>query len=773
MPESNVIGADSTKAVELLATALEHLKQQTLANPTDASFEDAIAKVEGSTRIFKQDLEYLRQQKLIYKATLEHEVAKSDESSGPRKKKVDSVQEGGSLPDLMKGTFDHKLPEEFQALDCDRLESMNLAYWQEKRLGHQSAEADINLKGVESLEYLSLIGLDLAYLQQQRLVRSTRASIAETDDGQRRTEQQITGAQTRINCEDDNPLSVYMDKLRRTAKQSSTDQSFSQPGALESTEEPVPFGQQESRLNRNSRALGTLSNEIDSFTSYYFIGDRKESSDVIAHRKLGAGTQQPQAIASSRPQNTTDPAYATKNTSGQESKNGLNVAKTTKSSGSWHAVNVAIPKIKSWEASTTARAAKTSGLLASAIQTATPRARSSQAQSGPPDLTTIAAKVSPVQSTAPRFQSSQVQSDSTTPVHIATPRRLNSRAYARPTTSAQITSPNTPKKNENSNASPNKTQNIQSEKKTDQKSQSPHRRQNRPSIPISWTTETITETTSLQKTSDVPNISITKKLQKQNFAAVGNEDKTKTSGAKIELRSDDTSEPAEAGSHNTQDDSIPTIQSEDPPKTLSKSAKKKANQKQNKAKLKERERKEAAEIEAAIAFNREEVARIRENEAVEALASLRIERLDPVSDTTRASLEKLEKQSRFAVYCFLGCLTGSEAPSPQSPLPLPQEDILALVSQGYAALDWHYTELESPPSLETVIRLLDQVLAALEQIYPGLSGAPRTDVLTRDHAETLLLGCVNALRELAKKDAPHNLQQQPESPSHETESVAG
>jgi len=69
---------------------------------------------------------------------------------------------------------------------------------------------------------------------------------------------------------------------------------------------------------------------------------------------------------------------------------------------------------------------------------------------------------------------------------------------------------------------------------------------------------------------------------------------------KTNSRFDGIKEPAEGGCRNAQADAIITTQIASPPKTLSKSARKKANRKQNKAIQKERQRKDAAVIEAAI-----------------------------------------------------------------------------------------------------------------------------------------------------------------------------
>ncbi|KAN0089407.1 hypothetical protein V8E51_019667 [Hyaloscypha variabilis] len=664
MRDTILIESEATKADDLLTTALERLKQQTLANPTTANIDDTIAKVEAPFRDFKHDLELLRQKKSV-----------------------------------------HKLPEEFQALDCDRLENMRLAYWQERRLVQQSTEASIDLKAVESLEYLSLMHLDLEYLRQQRFVRSTRAIITETKDGKRRIEQNVTTMQGITNREDDNSMIARLDKLRRTPQQSSMDQSVLKSCALSL--------KRESRVNRDSRELGTLSNEIESFTSYYDVGGRDEPSDVIAHRKLSASIQQPQALASPRPEDTVDPVHAAESRHGNLSKRSLDaVIATSSSRGRPAAAKVVIPKIKSWEKSTTARAGQTSSPLASANQTAVPRARNLQDQSATSASTTPTVKMVPVENTALNSQNSQEQSHLITSVHsaqpdakgshvqsqpanlvqfaipqllgrreqskwtapvdlgtlnsegsrtqknpttpvspgtpkslgrreqskwtapvpLATPKALGLHAHERPTTtSAQIPSSNTPKKHASPNASPSKMQTYQIKKKTDKKSQFSHSGQTRLSLPESWTTksttETRTESTKPQKISDVPTINFAKMVQKQTSTTPSNDEKTKMPGAKIESRLDSTSALVEAGSRNAQESTTTKNQDANLPKKLSKSARKKANQKQNKAMQKERERQEAAAIEAAIASSREQAELITESEAAETLASLRIERL--------------------------------------------------------------------------------------------------------------------------------------------------
>ena len=67
---------------------------------------------------------------------------------------------------------------------------------------------------------------------------------------------------------------------------------------------------------------------------------------------------------------------------------------------------------------------------------------------------------------------------------------------------------------------------------------------------------------------------------------------------------DSTSELAAAIFHNVKEDGNPKNQSSSAPKTLSKAACKKQNKKKREADQKDRERKEAAEIDSAIASNR-------------------------------------------------------------------------------------------------------------------------------------------------------------------------
>ena len=182
MSETNVIESKSIKIKGPMTTAPEHFKQQTSANASATTNDVTITKVEDHTLLFEEDLVHLRQQKLKHKAIVVHgvrEIDCSDDSGVDEETTIDEGQEHQK-----KAMIDEEGLGKIRALDCDRLENMNLVFWQEKRLGQRSTEAALDLKSVKKLEYLSLIHLDLAYLQQQRLVRSIQASITGTDEGE-------------------------------------------------------------------------------------------------------------------------------------------------------------------------------------------------------------------------------------------------------------------------------------------------------------------------------------------------------------------------------------------------------------------------------------------------------------------------------------------------------------------------------------------------------------------------------------------------------------
>jgi len=183
--EVNGIHSESAMAEELLKMACERLKQQTLADPSKNAKDDTIAQIEENTRLFEEGLGRLSQPKMVHQATFVQDVSEiascSDCPGVSKETKINRVHENHGLIDNKKAMIIRERPGKVRALDCDRLQNMNLAFWEEKRLGQRSTEAALDLKSVERLEYLSLMHLDLAYLQQQRLVRLTQQSFPKTD----------------------------------------------------------------------------------------------------------------------------------------------------------------------------------------------------------------------------------------------------------------------------------------------------------------------------------------------------------------------------------------------------------------------------------------------------------------------------------------------------------------------------------------------------------------------------------------------------------------
>ncbi len=91
--------------------------------------------------------------------------------------------------------------------------------------------------------------------------------------------------------------------------------------------------------------------------------------------------------------------------------------------------------------------------------------------------------------------------------------------------------------------------------------------------------------------------------------------------------------------------------------------------------------------------------------------------MSPTSQASNTAPSALPKDpAEDAIKRFV-CLLATLPP--RRPLPLSREDILALVEKGHAAIDYRLTG--SPPrDLAAVNRLLDQVLLAVSQIFPGL-----------------------------------------------------
>jgi hypothetical protein len=544
MPEAN--SADIEKIakaldnVRLMVENLEDIVKQRLAHPTEATGGHESTKVGESLSLEGMDYVQLQEQILALStdATDNHETTKALEDLSLEGMDFVHVQQSG-LADSTKATTAHKIPK---SLDCGRLKDMNLAYWQEKRLGQYLTEANLDLETAKRLECLSLKSMDLAYLQQQRLVHCPKATI-ETDNGKRRIEQATTRITSRTGGGGDSPISTYpagrhyghsKDHSRKDTQKRTTDQYFRHPIAPESAGVSLPFSQQEQRVNRDRREIGTRSNEVDYFTAYYYVGGHSETVNTNNRAgedvSSGADTQDPQVLSTQRTKDTIDPGNTTGDTKVQKPGAVLNTAGATKSSGTPRpVVRVAIPKVQSWNRQvTTARAAPTSGLPRTVVQISTPTIQSSHVQSSLAEATRSSAKTA-----TPKAQSSPVHSDSVKATVSST----------KPVTGEDLVTP--------------------------------RKRQKEFSRPKVCTTEPIKKVARPQETSDIPSI-------------------------------------------DAQEDTTPKVKTPDPPKTLSKAARKKLNKKQRQAGEKGREHEEAAAIEAAIASNRERRERIDQFERVRA-----------------------------------------------------------------------------------------------------------------------------------------------------------
>ncbi len=331
------------------------------------------------------------------------------------------------------------------------------------------------------------------------------------------------------------------------------------------------------------------------------------------------------------------------------------------------AVKVAIPNIQSWLQQQ--NLGKTSGTSATAVRIATPNIQSPHVRSDPvrapissgrlatsdqiatPDIKTSyvhpstakATKFSATAATEEQIVNSKIQNSHVmakvtkycglpaTAVRIANsdaqsshknPNTAKATASSGPAaTAVQIANLKNQNSNANSNASPDETQTTNSKNKAGQVQNSTRKMQKESSRPNIRTTEIFTEVTTLREASDVPSIDMTRKLQKQSSAVSKDGDKVKAPVSIPEGRMEGTSELA-ARSHDAREDSTPEVQNPDPPKTLSKAGRKKQNKKQREADQKERKRKEAAEIEAAIASNREQVEKMEQMAAAVTLLSV-------------------------------------------------------------------------------------------------------------------------------------------------------
>jgi hypothetical protein len=172
MPEANSIDieiiAKALDNVRLMVENLEDIVKHRLAHPTEATGGYESTKVGESLSLEGMDHVQLQEQILALStdATDNHETTKALEYLSLEGTDFVHVQQSG-LADSTKATTAHKIPK---SLDFGRLKDMNLAYWQEKRLGQHLTEVNLDLETAKRLKCLSLKSMDLAYLQQQRLV---------------------------------------------------------------------------------------------------------------------------------------------------------------------------------------------------------------------------------------------------------------------------------------------------------------------------------------------------------------------------------------------------------------------------------------------------------------------------------------------------------------------------------------------------------------------------------------------------------------------------
>jgi hypothetical protein len=468
-----------------------------------------------------------------------------------------------------------------------------------------------------------------------------------------------------VDCEDDNPISEYADgghcdppkgPIVRSHPATFYGPASPHPIAPERADGSLPFGQQEKQVNLDSRKLETRSDETDYFTSYYYVDGQYETVDLNnSRRRIGseADTRRPHVLLPLRASDTINLVGTTAGTKVRISEENSNTARATTSS-SRPAVKVAIPKIQSWLQRP--NPGKIPGTRVTAVQTTNPNVQSSHVQSNPgraampsgtlatsAQIATANNKTSDInlnmaeatqspgllatagQTATSKVRSSHATAKATNPsdspataVQIANPNSQSShmgpntakatKSTGLPATAVQIANPNTQSSHAHSNAILNKIQTAKSDNKTDQVRNSTKKKRKGFSRPKICSTEIVTEVTSLQETSDVPSIDMARQSQKQSSVVPKDGDKVKAPESAPEGRMDGTSELVPARSRNVQEGAASKVQPPDPPKTLSKAARKKQNKKRREVEQKERERQEAAEIEAAIASNREQMA---------------------------------------------------------------------------------------------------------------------------------------------------------------------
>ncbi len=144
----------------------------------------------------------------------------------------------------------------------------------------------------------------------------------------------------------------------------------------------MPFGQQEKRVNIDSRNLGTLSDEIDYFTSCYIVDERYGTVSMNNGTRrcdLEDDTHRPRALVPLLHVSQLNLEKRLRKPKIQNNEGMLNTDIARKSSYQpAAAVKVAIPKIKSWLQHP--NSCKTSGTPANTVQIAAPNTQSSHVQ---------------------------------------------------------------------------------------------------------------------------------------------------------------------------------------------------------------------------------------------------------------------------------------------------------------------------------------------------------------------------------------------------------
>lgn len=194
-----------------------------------------------------------------------------------------------------------------------------------------------------ALDYAKLEGMNLGLLQKKKPAHSSNGTT-ELENGQGSVQEVTTMIPTRKGCEDANYTSISEDERHYEPPKGLFAQNNSaifhapvspHPTAPERADATLPFGQQEKRVNIDSRKLGTLSDEIDYFTSCYIVDEQYEKVSMNkGTRRCGSEdvTHRPRALVPLRASVTTELGGTTAETKIQKNEGKLNTDSATKSS---------------------------------------------------------------------------------------------------------------------------------------------------------------------------------------------------------------------------------------------------------------------------------------------------------------------------------------------------------------------------------------------------------------------------------------------------------